>query len=290
MRLPALLALVTASVATAPGGCQADTLAIASIAAQAQVQDAWQAQPATAALGEAGRVVLTYGEAPVALVCAPLHICAIEFGPGEEFHDTPSISDSVRWHVEVREGYALGSRRQYLILKPTRSAENAVLTAFTNRRFYSIRLVPDPLNYTPVLSFRYPDEELEQVRTRIEAQRAKAKQSRELAEAAREAVIDRTGVETGKGLVAAGDLNFDYLIAGEAEFAPQRIFDDGSQTYVELPKSWNGELPVFHAGSAGTDRVVNYRVDGRRYEIDGVFDAATLRLGKESIRIRRVSE
>ena len=177
------MALVTASVATAPGGCQADTLAIASIAAQAQVQDAWQAQPATAALGEAGRVVLTYGEAPVALVCAPLHICAIEFGPGEEFHDTPSISDSVRWHVEVREGYALGSRRQYLILKPTRSAEHAVLTAFTNRQvLLPSRLVPDPLNYTPVLSFRYPDEELEQVRTRIEEQQAKAKQSRELAE------------------------------------------------------------------------------------------------------------
>ena len=77
--------------------------------AQNSVQQDWAGHTATAALGEDGRVVMTYGEAPAALVCAPLHICAIEFGPEEEFHDTPSLSDPVRWQMEVREGYAGGS-------------------------------------------------------------------------------------------------------------------------------------------------------------------------------------
>ena len=260
--------------------------ASSSEAAQNSVQQDWADQTATAALGEDGRVVMTYGEAPAALVCAPLHICAIEFGPAEEFHDTPSLSDPVRWQMEVREGYAAGSRRQYLILKPAPSAEKAILTAFTNKRFYSIRLVPDPQNYTPVLSFRFPDEEEAAIRARIEAdQEAKAAEAAMLAAAA-VAEVEQSGVPTDDGLVAAGELNFDYRIAGDARFAPQRIYDDGKKTYIELPRSWRGEFPVFHAGS-GHDRVVNYRIDGRRYEIEGVFEAGSLQLGRKIIRIRR---
>ena len=289
MKSACLCSIVVALFAAA-NSAYAETAVIPAVSSQTKIQEAWRTQPATAVLGEAGRVVMTYGESPAALVCAPLHICAIEFGPGEEFHDTPSISDPVRWHLEVREGYSSGSRRQYLILKPTKGAVRAILTAFTNKRFYSIQLVPDPENYTPVLSFRFPDEELEAVRARIEEQRHKARESQAIASAARKAVIERTGVETSKGLVAAGDLNFGYLIAGKAGFAPQRIYDDGRQTYIELPRSWDGKLPVFHAGSNGSDRVVNYRVDGRRYEIDGVFDDAILRLGKRSIRIKRDPE
>ena len=87
--------------------------------------------------------------------------------------------------------------------------------------------------------------------------------------------------------MAAAELNFDYLILGEAGFAPQRIYDDGAKTYIELPRSWKGEHPVYHARTDEADRVVNYRIDGRRYEIEGVFEAGALRLGREEIRIRR---
>ena len=281
------LLLAVAALILGGSALQADPSGSSSSeAAQNSVQQAWADQTATAALGEDGRVVMTYGEAPAALVCAPLHICAIEFGPREEFHDTPSLSDPVRWQMEVREGYAAGSRRQYLILKPAPSAEKAILTAFTNKRFYSIRLVPDPKNYTPVLSFRFPDEEEAAIRARIEAdQEAKAAEAAMLAAAA-VAEVEQSGVPTDDGLVAAGELNFDYRIAGDARFAPQRIYDDGKKTYIELPRSWRGEFPVFHAGS-GHDRVVNYRIDGRRYEIEGVFEAGSLQLGRKIIRIRR---
>ena len=254
--------------------------AATSAAAQKAVQAEWAGRGATAALGDAGRVVMTYGEAPAELVCAPLHICAIEFGPEEQFHDTPSLSDPVRWQLELREGYAGGTRRQYLILKPAESAEPAVLTAFTDRRFYSIRLLPDPAAWTPILSFRFPDDEAAAVQARIAAEREAA------AAAVAAAAAERTGVQTRDGLVAAGDLNFGYRIAGDARFAPQRIYDDGRKTYIELPRSWRGDLPVFQAG-ADPDRVVNYRVDGRRYEIEGVFDSGALRLGRDVIRIRR---
>ena len=277
-----LLSLVMLPAVVA-GGVQAET----AEDAQRAVQTAWQGQAATAALGQAGRVVVIYGEAPVALVCAPLHICAIEFGPQEEFHDTPSLSDPVRWQMELREGFAGGSRRQYLILKPAAAAEPAILTAFTDRRFYSIRLVPDPTSYTPILSFRFPEDEAAAVRARLEADRQAEAEAAAIAASAVQAVTARTGVPVEDGLVAAGELNFDYLISGEAGFAPQRIYDDGAKTYIELPRSWKGEHPVYHARTDEADRVVNYRIDGRRYEIEGVFQAGALRLGREEIRIRR---
>ena len=88
--------------------------------------------------------------------------------------------------------------------------------------------------------------------------------------------------------MAAGELNFDYLISGEA--ASLRRSGStmiGAKTYIELPRSWKGEHPVYHARTDEADRVVNYRIDGRRYEIEGVFEAGALRLGREEIRIRR---
>ena len=270
-------------LAVSAGGVKAET----AEDAQRVVQAAWQGQKATAALGEAGRVVVIYGEAPVALVCAPLHICAIEFGPEEEFHDTPSLSDPVRWQMELREGFAGGTRRQYLILKPAEAAEAAILTAFTDRRFYSIRLVPDPTSYTPIMSFRFPEDEAEAIRVSLEADRRAEAEAVAIAASTVQAVTARTGVPARDGLVAAGELNFDYLISGEAEFAPQRIYDDGAKTYIELPRSWKGEHPVYHARTDEADRVVNYRIDGRRYEIEGVFEAGALRLGRKEIRIRR---
>ena len=258
------------------------------VAGQSAIVDEWQARQPALALGEAGRVVMTYGDAPPALVCAPLHICAIEFGPEEEFHDAPSLSDPVRWQMEVREGFAAGSRRQYIIVKPAQNAGRAILTVFTNRRFYSLALIPDPKTYTPILAFRYPDDEAAVARARIEAQARETAEAAANEAAAKREELDHTGLAVHDGLVAAGDLNFAYRIAGKAAFAPQRIYDDGRKTYIELPQSWRGEFPIFLASDAGgTDRVVNYRVDGRRYEIEGVYETSTLRLGRDLIRIRR---
>ena len=57
------------------------------------------------------------------------------------------------------------------------------MTAFTNRRYYSIHLVPVPSSYTPILSFRFPDDEAEA----------------EVAASAVEAVTARTGIPVKNG-------------------------------------------------------------------------------------------
>ncbi len=193
-------------------------------------------------------MVVIYGEAAVAPVCAPLHICTIEIGPEKEFHETPSLSDPVRWQMVLREGFSGGTRRQFLILKPAEAAA---------------------------------------VRARLEADRQAEAEAAAISASAVQTVTARTGVPVRNGLVAAGELNFDYLISGEAGFAPQRIYDDGANTHIELPRSWHGEHPVYHARKDEADRVVNYRIDRRHYEIKGVFETDAIRLGSEEIRIQR---
>lgn len=68
--------------------------------------------------------------------------------------------------------------------------------------------------------------------------------------------------------------------------ATHRAFDDGRQTYIEFPPSISvGEAPrLFVIGATGEAQLVNYRVAGRFYAVDRLFDIAELRLGEKRQR------
>lgn len=68
--------------------------------------------------------------------------------------------------------------------------------------------------------------------------------------------------------------------------ATHRAFDDGRQTYIEFPPSISvGEAPrLFVIGATGEAQLVNYRVAGRFYVVDRLFDIAELRLGEKRQR------
>jgi len=88
-------------------------------------------------------------------------------------------------------------------------------------------------------------------------------------------------------------LHFDYQISGDRPaWRPLRAFDDGRQTYVEFPASLAvGEAPpLFLVDRRGEAQLVNYRVQGRFYVVDRIFDTAELRLGlrhQDVVRITR---
>ena len=91
-------------------------------------------------------------------------------------------------------------------------------------------------------------------------------------------------------------LHFDYAITGDQPaWRPLRAFDDGRQTFIEFPASLaTGEAPpLFLVHAKGTASLVNYRVQGRYYVVDRLFDAAELRLGlkhQDVVRISRIGE
>jgi len=96
--------------------------------------------------------------------------------------------------------------------------------------------------------------------------------------------------------VAAGlqvdQLHFNYVISGDQPaWRPLRAFDDGRQTFIEFPASLatNQAPPLFLVDANGQAQLVNYRVQGRYYIVDRIFDAAELRLGLKHQDVVRVS-
>lgn len=92
--------------------------------------------------------------------------------------------------------------------------------------------------------------------------------------------------------LAIDQLNFDYAITGDrTSWRPVRAFDDGRRTYVEFPPTLvTGELPpLFIVGPDGTAELVNYRLRGRFYVVDRLFDAAELRLGMKRQQLVRIT-
>jgi len=74
-----------------------------------------------------------------------------------------------------------------------------------------------------------------------------------------------------------------------------RAFDDGRQTFIDFPVSiGEGEAPpLFLVDAKGTASLVNYRLHGRYYVVDRIFDVAELRLGlkhQDIVRITRTGE
>mgnify|MGYP001788563153 CR=1 FL=1 len=69
-----------------------------------------------------------------------------------------------------------------------------------------------------------------------------------------------------------------------------RAFDDGRQTFIEFPATLAvGEAPpLFLVDVKGDAQLVNYRVRGRFYIVDRLFDAAELRLGSKKQDIVRI--
>jgi len=101
----------------------------------------------------------------------------------------------------------------------------------------------------------------------------------------------RAAAPVASGL-AVDQLHFDYTISGDQPaWRPLRAFDDGRQTFIEFPESLSvGEAPpLFLVDGKGTASLVNYRVEGRYYVVDRLFDAAELRLGLKHQAIVRIS-
>jgi type IV secretion system protein VirB9 len=90
-------------------------------------------------------------------------------------------------------------------------------------------------------------------------------------------------------------LNFGYRVrtvrGARPAWAPVRVFDDGRRTWIEFPAGVEaGDLPPLFVITPEGAELVNYRVEGARYVVDRVFDAAELRLGARApivVRIER---
>lgn len=218
------------------------------------------------------RVVYLYGSGQPTLVCAPLELCVIYFQPGERVVENGvHLGDSVRWLVSPAIG---ADDRTQLVVKPVDVGLSTSMVAVTDRRTYHIKLISRRRDHMPGIAFKYPGDMAAQwAEYHQKAQQSKAHQS------------------TPEG-VALADLDFNYRVDGcdGCDFRPVRVYNDGQQTIIEMPRRVNhSDAPALLVRSGQGDQLVNYRLQNGKYIVDRLFNEAVLIRGvgrkQESVKI-----
>lgn len=204
---------------------------------------------------------------------APGRVTDIALQPGETLVSVSS-GDTVRWVIGDTTSGTGADKRTHVLVKPFTAGLATNLVVTTDRRSYHLALTSTGSTAMAALSWTYPQDAL--------------------------IAIKRAAVEaTAAAPVASGlevdQLRFDYAITGDKPaWRPLRAFDDGRQTFIEFPATLAvGEAPpLFLVDRKGDAQLVNYRLRGRFYVVDRLFDAAELRLGtkhQDVVRISRVA-
>lgn len=219
--------------------------------------------------GGAGMIKFAFGAQQPTILCAVLQVCDVALQAGEQVNSI-NIGDSARWIIEPAITGAGMNEVQHLIIKPLDVGLETSLVVTTDRRTYHMKLRSHRSEYMPQVSFSYPEDA---------AARFKAMQAQQIKHR-----TENTIPSTGEYL---GDLSFDYKIKGDASWKPQRVFNDGRKTIIELPAEVaNAEAPsllvvrpVKGLFKKDENVIVNYRLQGSRYIVDSVFEKAILVVG-----------
>jgi P-type conjugative transfer protein TrbG len=218
--------------------------------------------------------VYPYAEGAIYRVyTAPERVTDIALQPGEVLGAVAS-GDTVRWVVGDTTSGSGADRRTHILVKPFAPGLSTNLVITTDRRSYHLTLTSTTATAMAALSWIYPADQLIALRRASEA-----------TEAAK---------PVASGLTVEA-LHFNYEVSGDTPtWRPLRAFDDGRQTFIEFPPSLSvGEAPpLFLVDAKGEASLVNYRVTGRFYIVDRIFDRAELRLGtkhQDVVRITRIT-
>lgn len=203
---------------------------------------------------------------------APERVTDISLQPGETLSAVAS-GDTARWVIgDTTSGTGTG-KRVHILVKPFSSGLSTNLVVTTDRRTYHVALSSRPGAAMAAVEWSYPQDEL------IALKRAAAEAEAPVA----------SGLQLEQ-------MHFGYAVSGDRPpWRPLRAFDDGRQTFIEFPASLEvGEAPpLFLVDGKGAAQLVNYRVRGRFYIVDRLFDAAELRLGtrhQQVVRINRLGD
>jgi type IV secretion system protein VirB9 len=204
------------------------------------------------------------------VIAAPERVTDIALQPGEGLVSVAS-GDTVRWVIGDTTSGTGADKRTHVLIKPFAKGLSTNLLITTDRRTYYLMLSSTERTALAAISWTYPTDTL-----------LALKKAQAAAEAA-------TPVAAG---IAVEQLHFNYALSGDRPaWRPIRAFDDGRQTFIEFPDTLGvGEAPpIFLVDDKGEAQLVNYRVKGRYYIVDRIFDIAELRLGTKRQQIVRIT-
>ena len=198
---------------------------------------------------------------------APQRITDIALEPGEALLSV-SAGDTTRWIVGDARSGAGRATQVHVLVKPNSAGLSTNLLIMTDRRVYHVELRSVAGPAMAAVSWRYPDD---------------------LTLSGIGGPIDQRLEEVAAGVPVDG-LNFRYRISGDrTDWRPLRAFDDGRRVFIQMPEGMEATEapPLFVIGESGPE-LVNYRVRGRFYVVDRMFDRAEMRLGDRRQRVVRI--
>jgi type IV secretion system protein VirB9 len=231
-------------------------------------------EPATSGYINAVQVYPFSDGAVFHVFTAPGEVTDIALQPGETL-GAVAAGDTVRWVIGDTTSGSGDDKRSHVLVKPYAAGQSTNVIITTDRRVYHLSLTSGERTAMVALSWTYPQDQL--IALKAASDRARAAQP----------VASGLQIE---------QLHFGYAITGDQPaWRPLRAFDDGRQTFIEFPASLGvGEAPpLFLVDAKGTASLVNYRLQGRYYVVDRLFDVAELRLGlkhHDIVRIARVGD
>ncbi len=226
-------------------------------------------QPATPGFVNAVQVYPFADGTLYQVYAVPERVTDIALQPGEALISV-AAGDTVRWVIGDTTSGSGSDKRTHILIKPFSAGLSTNLVITSDRRTYHLALASTSATAMMALSWTYPQDAL------IALKRAQEEQEK------------TAPVASG---IAPDQLHFDYAITGDRPaWRPLRAFDDGRQTFIEFPASLAvGEVPpLFLVDAKGQAQLVNYRLQGRFYVVDRLFDAAELRLGLKHQEVVRI--
>ena len=187
----------------------------------------------------------------------------ITFGDGEHIENV-AIGDSNSWQVTPNK------RADLLFVKPLSERAKTNMTVVTDRHTYLFDLVAAPGGKPLyVLRFTYPEP-------------PKSEQDKALALAPNS--LEMAAASDPYAVKDPAALNFSWEKKGDRRLFPDRVYDDGSATYV----TWPSGKPIpamLIKDKEGTEGPVNFAVRGDTLVIDGVPAEIILRSGRDNAEL-----
>ena len=230
-------------------------------------------------LGEQGYVIYPYGEVVPVITCRPLRMTDVALEPGEEIMGIHA-GDTVRWQFSPSQSMKNGLAVAHIVVKPNQPGISTNLLVHTNRRTYNLDFTAsDKAEYLRGVAFSYGDSNnLSYLFVNKNSNSNNNKDNKKLEDELQETMgdVDFNGLYT----------QYTILNNSKVDWAPEAVFDDGSKTYIRMPFRFS-ETPAFYISLDRKETLTNFRVKGRYYVVDRLFDKAYLRIGSKRVVLVR---
>lgn len=177
-----------------------------------------------------------------------------------------AAGDTTRWKIDQAQVNGVS----HIYIKPIRDNISTNLIINTNARSYRLFLISDSsANFTPIVEFSFSKEDM-----------AKALSKPIPISKDKQEFLDIFTTKKGN-TYEAKSINRHYTVKRKGKVAddlyPLEIFDDGTRTYIKMPKTNKYDMPVlYNVDETKKLTLVNYRMKGSYMIADKVFEHARL--------------